>query len=75
MSDPHATDDPGHEASAGDHHEPTDHGDDHGSDGHAHADDGALGPIDPFAWGAGILGVGIAIAIAVCFALATGGPA
>ncbi len=75
MSNRHATDEPGHEASGGtDHHAATDHGGDHGHDDHAHGDDESLGPLDPFAWGAGILGVGVgvAIAIAVCLALATG---
>lgn len=70
MSNPHATDASGHGATAGaDHHAATDHGGDHD---HAHGDDEeALGPIDPFAWGAGILGVGVAIAIAVCLAVST----
>ena len=71
MSDPHATDAPGHAGLAdGDHHSPTDHGDDHGHDDHGHAESG-LGPIDLAAWGAGVLGVAIALAIAACFALAT----
>ena len=70
-TDPHATDAPGHTtASDGDHHGPTDHGDDHGHDDHAHADV-ALGPIDVAAWGAGVAGLAIALAIAFCFALAT----
>lgn len=55
MSDPHATDAPG---------------DEHGHDDHAHTD-AALGPIDVAAWGAGVVGVVIALAIAFCFALAT----
>ena len=71
MTDPHDTDTPGHLASdAGDHHDATDHGDDHGHDDHAHVE-APLGPIDVAAWGAGIVGVGISIAIAACFALAT----
>ncbi len=62
MSDPHATDAPGHPAAAGgDHHDVTDHA----------PHDEILGPIDVFAWGAGIIGVVIAVAIAVCFSLAT----
>ena len=47
--------------------------DDHGHhehDGHG-ADASTLGPIDLAAWGAGALGVAIAIAMAACFALAT----
>jgi hypothetical protein len=57
-------------ASGADHHAATDHGDAHGHDDHGHGDL-ALGPIDTAAWGAGILGVGIAVVIAICFALAT----
>lgn len=72
-SDPHATDAPGHQASAGDdHHEPTDHGDEHGHDDHAHGES-PLGPVDVAAWGAGVVGIAIAIVIAACFALATSG--
>ena len=66
---PHATDAPGHEGAVL-HHLVDDHGDGHGHDDHAHADE-PLGPIDLAAWGAGALGVAIALAIAVCFALAT----
>lgn len=78
MSDPHATDAPGHAASAGvDHHDPADHGDEHGHDDHGHDDhahgEAALGPIDVAAWGAGLVGVAIAVVIAACFALATSG--
>lgn len=72
MTDRHATDAPGHDASAGDHHDASDHGDAHGHDDHAHGDD-ALGPIDTAAWGAGIVGVAIAVLMAACFALATSG--
>ena len=68
--DQHAGDVPGH-AGAVAHHETTDHGDDHGHDDHAHADEEALGPIDWAAWGAGIVGLLIGVAIAFCFALAT----
>jgi hypothetical protein len=69
-TDPHAIDEPGH-ADAVAHHEVTDHGDDHGHDDHAHADE-PLGPIDVRAWGAGILGVVLALVIAACFGVATG---
>jgi hypothetical protein len=71
MTDPHSADAPGH-AGAVAHHQADDHGDDHGHDDHAHAES-ALGPIDVAAWSAGVLGVGIAILIAACFAVATGG--
>ena len=72
-ADQHATDVPGH-AGAVAHHTTDDHGDDHGHDDHAH-DEGALGPIDTAAWGAGVLGVVIGLAIAFCFAVATSVPA
>ena len=65
----HADDVPGH-AGAVAHHSTDDHGDDHGHDDHAHADE-PLGPIDPLAWGAGILGIAIGLWVALCFALAT----
>jgi len=68
--DQHAGDVPGH-AGAVAHHETTDHGDDHGHDDHVHADEEALGPIDWAAWGAGIVGLLIGVAVAFCFALAT----
>jgi hypothetical protein len=52
-------------------HEPDDAG--HGHAGHdelgEHAP--ALGPIDWFAWGAGILGVGAGLAVAFCLFLST----
>jgi hypothetical protein len=68
-ADKHADDAPGHEGAVG-HHLPDDHGEDHGHDDHAHADE-TLGRIDAAAWGAGIAGVLIGLAIALCFALAT----
>jgi hypothetical protein len=71
MSDPHAVDAPGHEGSAGLHHDTSDHGDDHGHDDHAHGEE-PLGPIDLFAWGAGILGILIGAGMAAAFAVATG---
>ena len=70
-SDDHATDAPGHPGAVA-HDATDDHGDDYGHDDHAHADE-ALGPIDVAAWGAGILGVAIAIVIAVCLSLGTTG--
>jgi hypothetical protein len=70
-SDPHASDEPGHPGAVA-HHDLDDHGDDHGHDDHAHGAD-VLGPIDVRAWGAGILGVILALVTAACFALATGG--
>lgn len=73
MTDPHDADAPGH-AGAVAHHEPSDHGEEHGHDDHAHGEE-ALGPIDVAAWGAGIAGVAISIVIAACFVIATSVPA
>jgi hypothetical protein len=50
-----------------------DHGDDHESDGHGHGD-AALGPIDVAAWGAGLLGIGVALVMTLAFIMATSGP-
>lgn len=61
-SDPHATD-----AMVGPHAQPTDHGGDHGHDDHAHEPGEVLGPIDRRAWGAGILGIGLGLAVALAF--------
>jgi hypothetical protein len=62
MSHQPSTDTPSHDPVAG-------HGDDHGHDDHG--GDSPLGPIDVAAWGAGILGVGIALVIALAFVIAT----
>jgi hypothetical protein len=64
MTDPHATGDLDHDGG--------DHGETHGHDDHAHSE-AELGPIDVAAWGAGVLGIGIAVVIAACFVLATSG--
>jgi len=52
-------------------HEPDDA--DHGHDGHDEHDEHAstLGPVDWFAWGAGILGVGAGLVVAFCLYLST----
>lgn len=42
-------------------------------DGHGAEEAEALGPIDPLAWGAGVLGVTLGLVVAACFALATSG--
>lgn len=47
--------------------------DDHGHDDQAHGGE-PLGPLDRAAWGAGLLGVVIALVIAFCFVLATAAP-
>ena len=66
----HADDGPGH-AGAVDHHQTDDHGDDAEHDDHAHTEE-PLGPIDVPAWGAGIAGVLLGLAVALAFVLATG---
>jgi hypothetical protein len=40
-------------------------------DDHGHATE-ALGPVDVSAWGAGVVGVAVALVVAVCFAWTTG---
>ncbi|MER3418078.1 MAG: hypothetical protein C4343_02980 [Chloroflexota bacterium] len=44
-----------------------------GHDGHGAEEAEALGPIDPLAWGAGILGVILGLVVAACFVVATSG--
>jgi hypothetical protein len=66
----HDTDQPGHEGAVA-HHAPDDHGEEHGHDDHAHSDGDILGPIDVIAWGAGVIGVALGLAIAFAFALST----
>jgi hypothetical protein len=68
-TDPRPDDAPGH-AGAVAHHATTDHGEDHGHDDHAHAGE-ALGPIDRAAWGAGVLGVLLGLAVTLAFVVAT----
>ncbi len=53
-------------------HGPADDGQTHGHDDHAHAGE-VLGPVDVVAWGSGVLGVAIGLAIAWAFVLATAG--
>ncbi len=65
----HDIDEPGHPGAVA-HHATDDHGDEHGHDDHGHAAE-SLGPIDRPAWGAGILGVLLGLAVAVAFVLAT----
>jgi len=68
--DQHEGDVPGHPGAVA-HHTTDDHGDDGGHDDHAHREE-PLGPIDVQAWGAGVAGVLLGLAVAVAFALATG---
>jgi hypothetical protein len=64
MSQTHASDTP----TAGDAPEPSGHGSSHGhGEGH---DEAALGPVDWPAWGAGLLGVALGLAVAWAFVLA-----
>ena len=51
-----------------------DHGEDHGHDDHAHADGEPLGPVDLVAWGAGLLGIGAGLVVALVMATSTGWP-
>lgn len=67
--DPHPTDAPGHDDAVA-HHTTDDHGDEHGHDAHAHAEE-RLGPLDTAAWGAGIVGVLLGLAVVAAFFLAT----
>ena len=69
MTTPHQEDAPGHDGAIA-HHAIDDHGDDHGHDDHGHAEE-ALGPLDWGAWGAGLLGVVLGLAVMACFVLAT----
>jgi hypothetical protein len=72
MRDQHSTHEPDPEgSSAAAHGGTSDHVDvGHGDDDHGAA---ALGPIDVAAWGAGILGIGVAIAMTLAFMIATSG--
>jgi hypothetical protein len=70
MTTRHDSDLPGHEGAVA-HHAPDDHGEDHGHDDHAHDDVEILGPIDAIAWGAGVLGIVLGLAVALAFALST----
>jgi hypothetical protein len=67
----HDSDRPGHEGAVA-HHATDDHGEDHGHDDHAHGGDDFLGPIDVVAWGAGVFGIVLGLAVGLAFALATG---
>ncbi|OGO52338.1 MAG: hypothetical protein A2V84_07555 [Chloroflexi bacterium RBG_16_70_13] len=49
-----------------------DHGEDHGHDDHAHGDGEPLGPVDALAWGAGTLGIGAGLVVALVMAASTG---
>lgn len=69
MTDPHASDLPGH-GDAVAHHATDDHGDDHGHDDHGHGSE-PLGPIDVAAWGAGLLGVGLGLVVTIAFVMST----
>lgn len=65
MTDRHASD-----AMAGP-HGAGDHGEDHGHDDHAHGDD-APGPVDPVAWGAGLVGILAGLLVALVMAMSAG---
>jgi len=64
--DPHGSD-----AMAGP-HGLGDHGEDHGHDDHAHGDAEALGPINVWAWGAGLIGIIAGLIVAAVLAVGAG---
>jgi hypothetical protein len=64
---PHADD-----GMTGPHGSMDDHGADHGHDDHAHATGSALGPVDVRAWGYGLLGIVLGLAVAIAIALGSG---
>jgi hypothetical protein len=68
-TDGHDANAPGHPGAVA-HHATDDHGQTDGHDDHAHAEE-ALGPIDVWAWGAGLLGVGLGLIMTAGFILAT----
>ena len=64
---PHADD-----SMVGPHGSAEDHGETHGHDDHAHTGAAALGPFDRAAWGAGLLGLLLGLAVAVALATSSG---
>lgn len=69
MTSEHVDDVPGHEGAVA-HHATDDHGEEHGHDDHAHEAE-SLGPVDVAAWGAGVVGVLLGLAVALAFYIAT----
>ncbi len=70
MSDAQATPTAHDEHAVGPHGASDDHAGVHGHDDHGHGSE-ALGPLDPMAWGAGVLGIGLGLVVALCFVIAT----
>lgn len=64
---PHADD-----SMVGPHGSMDDHGETHGRDDHAHPGGTILGPIDIRAWGAGLFGLLLGLAVAVALAMSSG---
>jgi hypothetical protein len=60
------------DAMTGPHGSMDDRGADHGHDDHAHADEDAVGKFDVPAWGAGVLGVVLGVAVVLAVAMASG---
>ena len=73
MSEINHASDEHHDAHAGDVPQAALHGvDAHGGAAHGdHAHDAPLGPIDWFAWGAGLLGIAAGLVVAVCLYVTT----
>lgn len=68
---PHADPPHAHDGMTGPHGAMADHGADHGHDDHAHGA-ASLGPVDVRAWGYGLLGIVLGLAVAVAIALGSG---
>ena len=66
----HDSDLPDHDAAVA-HPATGDHGAGNGHDDDAHGADEFLGPIDVIAWGAGVFGIVLGLAVGLAFALAT----
>jgi hypothetical protein len=72
MTDEHAATGHAEDGMVGPHGSMDDHGEDHGHDDHAHAEE-PVEKIDLPAWGAGALGVALGIAVVIALLIATGG--
>jgi len=71
-STPHAAMPHADDGLTGPHGTADDHGSDHGHDDHAHGSAGTLGPADVRAWGYGLFGIVLGLAVAIAIALGSG---